>query len=218
VLAKAKKGAQRIIRLASGESTQRSELDAAHLTKQLRETAVEYLGQAPEEELWLVADCSNLRKPYATDMPYLMQVPALDVKDWCQGIERSMCWASRRDDEAFCIIASLAVRLMALEVAPAEVQEALETVSHTLTPLKASKTITWITDRGFDDVAVWRTIWDQHEHVVCRICHTERTVTVQDQQGNWIQGVLAQARQDHADAWLETLGRDAGHPSHVEPQ
>ena len=37
ILAKAKKGAQRIIRQASGESTQRSELDAAHLTQQLRE-------------------------------------------------------------------------------------------------------------------------------------------------------------------------------------
>ncbi len=69
VLAKAKKGAQRIIRLASGKSTQRSELDAKHLTKQLRQEAAQYLGQAPEEELWLVADCSDLRKPYATEMP-----------------------------------------------------------------------------------------------------------------------------------------------------
>ncbi len=77
VLAKAKKGAQRVIRLAHGESTLRSEIDAEHLTKQLRETAVEHLEQAPEEELWLVADCSDLRKPYATEMPYLMQVPAL---------------------------------------------------------------------------------------------------------------------------------------------
>jgi hypothetical protein len=51
VLAKAKKGAQRILRLASGESTQRSELDANHLTKQLREAAAQHLGQAPEEEL-----------------------------------------------------------------------------------------------------------------------------------------------------------------------
>ena len=55
VLATAKKGAQRIIRLASGESTQRWELDAAHLTKQLRKAVVEHLGQAPEEELWLAA-------------------------------------------------------------------------------------------------------------------------------------------------------------------
>jgi hypothetical protein len=54
------------------------------------------------------------------------------------------------------------------------VQEALQTVSQALTPLKASKTITWITDRGFDDVAVWRTIWEQKEKMVCRIYHTER--------------------------------------------
>ena len=69
VLAKAKKGAQRVLRLASGESTLRSEIDAEHLTKQLREAAVEYLAEASEEELWLAADCSNLRKPYATEMP-----------------------------------------------------------------------------------------------------------------------------------------------------
>jgi len=38
-----------------------------------------------------------------------------------------------------------------LEIEPAEVQEALQTVSQALTPLKASKTVTWITDRGFDE-------------------------------------------------------------------
>ena len=76
VLAQVQKGAQRILRLASGESTKRSALEAQQLTEKLREAAVEYLEQAPEEELWLAADCSDLRKPYATEMPYLMQVPA----------------------------------------------------------------------------------------------------------------------------------------------
>jgi len=33
------------------------------------------------------------------------------------------------------------------------------------------------------------------EPVGCRIYHTERTVTLQDQHGNWIQGTLAQAQQ-----------------------
>lgn len=80
VLAKGKKSAQRVIRLANGESTLRSELDAEHVTRQLRETAVEHLGQAPEEDVWLVADCCDLRKPYATEMPYLMQVPVLEGK------------------------------------------------------------------------------------------------------------------------------------------
>ncbi len=45
VLAQAKKGAQCVIRLAAGESTQRSELDAAHLIQQLRQAAVEHLAQ-----------------------------------------------------------------------------------------------------------------------------------------------------------------------------
>jgi hypothetical protein len=78
---------------------------------------------------------------------------------------------------------------------PAEVQEALETVSQSLTPFKDSKTVTWITDRGFDDVAVWRTIWQQHEHVVSRIYHKERLVTLPDQQGNWRQGSVGQAQE-----------------------
>src|SRR6202035_2752727 len=85
---------------------------------------------------------------------------------------------------------------------PTEVQKGLETVSQALTPLKASKAITWITDRGFDDVAVWRTIWEQHEHLVCRIYHSERTVTLPDQHGKWSQGTVAQAQQQ-----MRTLAR-----------
>src|SRR5881398_92340 len=42
-LSKGKKGSQRVIRLATGQSTQRSEPDAEHLTKCLREVAVEQL-------------------------------------------------------------------------------------------------------------------------------------------------------------------------------
>jgi Transposase DDE domain len=195
VLAKAKKGAQRIIRLASGESTQRSELDAQHLTQQLREAAVEYLAQAPEEELWLVADCSDLRKPYATEMPSLMQVPALEGKGLVPGYRTLNVLGitpGRRGILSHRLLSSQAPGFVS---EPAEVQEALATVSQSLTPLQASKTITWITDRGFDDVAVWRTIWEQQEHVVCRISHSERTVAIEDAQGHWIQGNIAQAQQ-----------------------
>ncbi len=52
-----------MIRLATGVSTQRWELDAEQLTKRLREVAVEQLEQAPEDELWLIAESSDLRKP-----------------------------------------------------------------------------------------------------------------------------------------------------------
>src|SRR2546428_7702111 len=76
---------------------------------------------------------------------------------------------------------------------PAEVQEALSTVSQVLTRLKERETVTWLLDSGFDDVAVWRTIWQQQEHLVVRIYHTDRTVAFQDRQGEWHEGNIAQA-------------------------
>ena len=76
---------------------------------------------------------------------------------------------------------------------PAEVQEALATVSQALGPLKEHKTVTWLLDSGFDDVAVWRTIWQQQEHFVTRIYHTDRKVAFQDRQGQWHEGDIAQA-------------------------
>jgi hypothetical protein len=45
--------------------------------------------------------------------------------------------------------------------------------------------VSWIVDRGFDDVAVWRTIWEQEEHLVCRIRHRERLVEYKDHDGKW---------------------------------
>ena len=48
-LSKGKKGSQRVIRLATGASTQRSEVDAEHLTKRLREVAVEQLEEEGRE-------------------------------------------------------------------------------------------------------------------------------------------------------------------------
>jgi hypothetical protein len=144
VLVKAKKGAQRVIRLASGQSTVRSQIDAEHLTKPLREAAVEHLEQAPEEELWLVADCSDLRKPYATEMPYLMQVPDLDGNGLVPGyrtLNVLLITPGRRGILYHRLFSSQAPGFVS---EPAEVQEALETVSQALTPLKASKTISWI--------------------------------------------------------------------------
>ena len=77
---------------------------------------------------------------------------------------------------------------------PAEVQEALQTVSQALSSLKEHKTLTWLLDSGFDDIAVWRTIWQAQEHLVCRVYHLERLVSFQDRQGRWQEGKLEQAR------------------------
>jgi hypothetical protein len=194
-LSKGKKGSQRVIRLATGASTQRSELDAEHLTKRLREVAVQQLEQAPEEELWLIADSSDLRKPYAEVMPYLMQVRDLD-KQLVPGYRTLNVIGltpGRRGLLYHRLFSSHAPDFVS---EPAEVQEALATVSQALVPLKEHKTVTWLLDSGFDDVAVWRTIWEQQEHFVARIYHTDRMVAFQDRQGQWHEGDIAQATAD----------------------
>jgi hypothetical protein len=73
-LSRSKDGGQRVLRMAKGESTRRSEIDAEHLTAQLRKVGVAQLCQSEEEEVWLIADGSDLCKPYAQEMPYLMEV------------------------------------------------------------------------------------------------------------------------------------------------
>ena len=78
VLSEVKDGGQRVIRLATGESTQRSQLDAESLTAVLRDYGIRRLSEAQGDELWLMIDSSDLRKPYACEMPSLMQVRDLD--------------------------------------------------------------------------------------------------------------------------------------------
>src|SRR5947209_8294437 len=192
-LSKGKKGSQRVRRLATGASTQRSELDAEQLTKRLREVGVEQLEQAPEDELWLIADSSDLRKPYAEAMPYLMQVRDLDKKlvPGYRTLNVIGLTPGRRGLLYHRLFSSQAPEFVS---EPAEVQQALWTVSQALTPLKEHKTVTWLLDSGFDDVAVWRTIWEQQEHVVSRIYHTERKLAFQDRQRQWHEGDIAQAR------------------------
>jgi hypothetical protein len=184
-LSKGKKGSQRVIRLATGASTQRSELDAEHLTKRLREVAVEELRQTPEDELWLIADGSDLRKPYAEVMPYLMQVR--DLKEQLVPGYRTLnvigLTPGRRGLLYHRLFSSQAPDFVS---EPKEVQQAL-------VPLKEHKTVTWLLDSGFDDIAVWRTIWEQHEQVVSRLYHTDRTVAFQDRQEQWHEGDIAQA-------------------------
>jgi hypothetical protein len=192
-LSKGKKGSQRVIRLATGESTQRSELDAEHLTKRLREVAVEELRQTPDEELWLIADGSDLCTPYAEVMPYLMQVRDLEKKlvPGYRTLNVIGLTPGRRGLLYHRLLSSQAPDFVS---EPAEVQQALTTVSQALRPLKERKTVTWRLPSGFNEVAVWRTNWEQQEHLVSRIYHTDRQVAFQDQQGEWHEGDIAQAR------------------------
>lgn len=194
VLAKARNMAQRVLRLAKGQSTQRSRIDDVQLTTKLRERGVAHLSEADTDELWVILDGSGLCKPYARDMPALMMVrdtdgklvpgygtlTALGVTPTRRGILYQRVFSSK---EAGFVSE------------PAEVQKALQTVGQALAGLKQRLTVSWILDRGFDDIAVWRTIWEQGEHLVCRIDEERRQVEFCDRRGRWRPGTIAQARQ-----------------------
>ena len=184
VFSAVKKGAQRIIRLVSAQTTKRSpNLDADHLTAQLRTTALAHLTETPSDELWLIADGSDLRKPYAKAMPDLMKVRALDGSLGLTPQHRGILYHRLFSSTAPGFVSE-----------PHEVQTALTTVSKAIAPLKQEMPVTWLLDSGFDDVAVWRTIWESDEHLVCRIAHPERRVEWEDRQAGWQSGSLSAAR------------------------
>ena len=80
VLTAVKNGSQRVIRFVKGESVKRSRLDAGSLTAELCRRGVVQLSESDVDEVWLILDGSDLRKPYAREMPNLMLVQALNGK------------------------------------------------------------------------------------------------------------------------------------------
>jgi hypothetical protein len=192
MLAGRKKGAQRVIRLAKGESTKRSQLDAASLTEKLRRRGLAELAESETEDLWLILDGSDLRKPHAEVMPDLMQVKDLDgsLVPGYRTLNVLGVTPKRRGILYHHLFSSQAADFVS---EPAEVQQALTAVHQAVQDLQRWQSVTWIMDRGLDDVAVWRTIWEQDEHLVCRVQHTERLIEYQTPSCEWREGPVARA-------------------------
>lgn len=187
------KGSQRVIRLVKGESTKRSQLDAVSLTERLRNRGLTELAESDTDELWLMCDGSDLRKPYAEMMPDLMQVKDLngELVPGYRTLNILGVTPQRRGILYHRLFSSAEADFVS---EPAEVQRALQTVHQALATQAHWRRVTWVIDRGFDDVAAWRTIWEQREHVVCRIKHTERLLEYQRVSGAWQAGNIAAAR------------------------
>jgi hypothetical protein len=179
-----------------GTSTQRSDLDAAHLSERLRARGVEQL--RAEAEVWAIVDPSDLRKPHAHEMPALMRVRktggekgtvpgyrTLNVLGVGRGGRRGLLYPRLFSSEE-----------ASFESESTEIQTALATVGAAL----ADKQVTYLLDSQFDDVAVWSTIWEQGQHLVCRLKHADRLVEVPDGDGGWQAGSIA-AAQEQAQEW-----------------
>lgn len=195
--------------MARGTSTKRSAVDAEHLTARLRERGVEQLRE--EDEVWAIVDPSDLRKPHAREMPALMRVRktggekgtvpgyrTLNVLGVGRGGRRGILyhrlWSS---EEA------------SFESESTEIRTALRAVGAAL----AGKAVTYLLDSQFDDVAAWSTIWEQGQHLVCRLKHAERLVEVPDDGGGWRPGTIAEAQgqaRELARARTELLVRKRG--------
>ena len=52
----------------------------------------------------------------------------------------------------------------------------IRTVHETVGAALVGKTVTYLLDSQFDDVAVWSTVWTQGHHLVCRVHHRDRLV------------------------------------------
>jgi hypothetical protein len=203
VLSRPKEGGQRVSRMATGESTKRSQIDAESVTAALRERGIAHLSEVEADEIWLIADGSELRKPYAREMPDLMRVRALDGKlvRGYRTLNVLGVTPSRRGVLYHRLFSSKEEDFLSESL---EVQQALQTVSAALTLLKQRMSASWILDSGFDDVAVWRTVWEQEEHVVCRVKHTERLIAYRHDSGRWVEGDIEQAR-SHLKPWAKAL-------------
>ena len=156
----------------------------------------------------IVASGSLVCQPIATHSPVLGAVKAVSHRPGLTPQRRGILYHRLFSSTAADFVSE-----------PHEVQQALTTVSKAIAPLQAERAITWIVDSGFDDVAVWRTLWEQ-QHVVCRMCHTDRVVQFPAAAGGWQSGSINQARTHMRRLTQTSTTRDLPQPrtGHTKPQ
>lgn len=158
--------------MVHGETTTRAPFDADAILARLTTRGVAQLRD--EEAVWVILDGSDLRKPYASAMAGLQSVKRLAGGSMVPGY-RSMnalgVGNGRRGFLYHHLFSSTAPDFVSESV---ETQTALASVAATLAPLHVP--VTWLLDAGFDDIAVWDTIWGQGHHLVCRVQHRDRLV------------------------------------------
>jgi hypothetical protein len=133
-------------------------------------------------------------------MPYLMQVPALEGKGLVPGYRTLNVLGITPGRRGILYHRLFSSQAPGFVSEPAEVQEALETVSQVPTPLKANKTVTWITTGA---LMIWRFgVRSGNSRSTSSAASITRSAAFEDQQGRWMQGNLAQAQQQ-----MRTLAR-----------
>jgi len=170
---KSNNGEQRIRRMASGDTTKRSEMDAEHLIERLQARGVEQL--LGDEEVWAIVDPSELRKPHAKEMQDLMRVRSLDGNGMVWGYRTlNVLGAGRGGKRGILYHRLFSSKEENFLSESQEIGQALDSVGQALVEHKGS--VTYLFDSQFDDEAVWARVWEQGNHLLCRLKHQDRLV------------------------------------------
>lgn len=160
-----------------GETTTRSPFDADDVIARLSARGVEQLRD--QSAIWVILDGSgrplgSMRKPHAREMAGLQRVKRLQGGGTVPGyrtLNAIGVGVERRGLLYHHLFSSTAPEFVSES---RETQTALAAIDAGLAPLEAE--VTYLLDAGFDDSAVWDTIWAQGAHVVCRVRERDRLV------------------------------------------
>ena len=165
-----------------GETTQRSQLDADHLTAVLRAQGAAALRDEPE--LTLVLDGMELRRAGAEAQAHLMRVKALTgglVNGYRSFNVLGMGTGEARGLLYHHLFSSTAPGFVSENAVIADALATTEAALHDFAGVK-----TWVCDCGFDNDDVWWQVWaTPGSHLVCRLYHFERLVEWQTPAGVW---------------------------------
>jgi len=164
---------QRIRDMVSHRTTHNSpDLDERHIVQRLVQRGVELLSH--DDDIWVALDSSDLRKPSAYKMPDLMEVRALD-KRFVPGYRVVTALGVGKGVRSLLYHHLFSSEAADFTSEPREVTAALTACHTALRPLAA--VTTFLMDSGFDSAETWSHIWQQGDHLVCRLCQLDRWVT-----------------------------------------
>jgi hypothetical protein len=163
--------------MTSGESTKRSRLDADSVMGVVQALGAAELGG--EKELLLVLDGSELRRPWAQEQEYLMQVKSLEgelvngYRTW-NVLGLGLGEQKKRGILYHHLFSSQAPDFVSENT---ETERAIESVRKALADRDVE--VTWVLDSFYDNDQIWWTIWRGDEHLVNRVYHDNRIVQVE---------------------------------------
>lgn len=171
-LAASDSGEQRIRDMLHGTSTKNSpDLDEQHVVERLVQRGVEML--SADDDIWVAMDTSDLRKPHATKMPDLMTVRDLDGGA-VPGYRLMTALGLGKTARGLLYHHLFSSKAATFVSEPEETFTAVRSVAQALAGLPA--VVTFLMDRGFDNIALWHRIWHQNHHLVCRVRDLGRIV------------------------------------------